>query len=328
VTGRQLDLFPARSPIGLAAEAAGLASLGRGMAPWVRLGTSSWSFPGWTGLVWDRPATPGQLSRYGLAAYARHPLLRTVGLDRTYYAPLDAAGFATLAEQTPADFRFLVKAPEDCTAPHFSNLERHGSRRGQRNARFLDAAWTTDVVVGPMRAGLAEQAGPLVFQFSPMPAAAVGGPERFAGRLHRFLGALPRGPVYAVEVRTPALLTRAYAAALADAGACHCLTAHPSMPDVETQAAAVALDAAPAVVVRWMLGRGLSYEAGVTRYRPFDRLVDPDPSTREAVARLCIVAASARRPAFVVVNNKAEGSAPCSVVRLAERVAALARGAA
>ena len=56
----------------------------------IRLGTSSWSFPGWTGLVFaprnGKPATEQVLARHGLPAYAAHPLLRTVSLDRTFYA--------------------------------------------------------------------------------------------------------------------------------------------------------------------------------------------------------------------------------------------------
>jgi hypothetical protein len=32
------------------------------------LGTSSWTLPGWKGLVYDREATPARLSREGLAA--------------------------------------------------------------------------------------------------------------------------------------------------------------------------------------------------------------------------------------------------------------------
>ncbi len=54
------------------------------LPPGLRLGTSSWSFPGWAGLVWANPAPPADLSRRGLPAYAAHPLLRAVSLDRSY----------------------------------------------------------------------------------------------------------------------------------------------------------------------------------------------------------------------------------------------------
>src|SRR5512135_3008193 len=65
-----------------------LRALGGRLPRDVRFGTSSWSFPGWTGLVYAREAGPDLLAREGLPAYARHPLFRTVGVDRTFYGPV------------------------------------------------------------------------------------------------------------------------------------------------------------------------------------------------------------------------------------------------
>jgi len=102
----QLDLFgstPAsRRSVGPAPQPDAIVDLGRRLPPDVRLGTSSWSFPGWGDLVWDREATPGALARGGLAAYAAHPLLRTVGLDRTYYGPMPREAMAALIAQERA----------------------------------------------------------------------------------------------------------------------------------------------------------------------------------------------------------------------------------
>lgn len=53
------------------------------LPPTVRLGTSSWSFPGWSGIVWDRRYDARTLAHHGLGAYGAHPLLRTVGVDVT-----------------------------------------------------------------------------------------------------------------------------------------------------------------------------------------------------------------------------------------------------
>ena len=54
------------------------------------LGTSSWTFPGWKGLVWEGDYSDAQLSKHGLASYAQHPLFRCVSLDRAFYRPLTA----------------------------------------------------------------------------------------------------------------------------------------------------------------------------------------------------------------------------------------------
>ncbi len=290
----------------------------------LRMGTSSWSFPGWRGIVYGENATPARLARTGLAAYARHPLLRCVSIDQTYYAPIPREDFAAYAAQVDDGFRFVVKAPEAAMLARFPDHERYGAQRGTASPCFLDAAWVTDVLVGPACEGLGAKLGVVLFQLPPQPAWAPGGRERFAERLHRFLDALPRGPLYAVELRNERLLGASYAAALAAARAVHCLNVHPTMPDVELQDAAVGVVAGgPALVVRWMLGHAQRYEEARERYRPFATLVDPDPETREAVARLCTSALALGKPAFVVANNKAEGSAPLTVLRLAERLAEL-----
>jgi hypothetical protein len=57
------------------------------------------------------------------------------------------------------------------------------------------------------------------------------------------------------------------------------------------------------------------------RYQPFGRLVDEDPGVRGTVADLVRDAARAGRPAFVIANNKAEGSAPLTLVALARAIA-------
>ncbi len=81
---QQFELRPAPLP-------SELQSVAQSLPETIRLGTSSWSFPGWDGLIYERPTPQTQLSREGLTVYSQHPLLRTVGVDRTYYRPMTAA---------------------------------------------------------------------------------------------------------------------------------------------------------------------------------------------------------------------------------------------
>jgi uncharacterized protein YecE (DUF72 family) len=323
----QLDLFeaaPVEKPTQVVASAAvspELMTLRQRLPSNLYLGTSSWAFAGWRGLVFAPDAAENQLARHGLAAYAQHPLLRTVGIDRTYYAPLPAADFATYAAAVPDDFRFLVKAHELCTLASFRPTGRYAHRSGEHNELFLQPAYATDHIVGPYIEGLEAKAGPLLWQFPPQNVPALGGAQRFAERLFAFLQALPRGPLYAIELRNRELLTPSYAAALADAGAVHCLNVHPTMPPIHEQHRLVRSTSTPALVIRWMLHPRHRYEAAKVRYQPFNRIVDDDPLHRDAIATLCLDATAAGRAAFVIVNNKAEGSAPLTVCRLAERLA-------
>ena len=123
-----------------------------------------------------------RLADRGLPAYASHPLHRAVEIDRTYYEAPAAQFFRGLAEEVPDDFRFLVKAHEECTVFRFPTHARYGKRRGELNGRFLDAAYATDAVVGPTVEGLGDKAGPLLFQFPPAAARRARGLRRSAAR--------------------------------------------------------------------------------------------------------------------------------------------------
>ena len=292
----------------------------------LRLGTSSWTFPGWKGLVYDRETKPSVLSEHGLAAYGQRPLFRTVGVDRTFYKPEPASLYRRYADAVPADFRFLVKAAEDCTLARYPDIARYGKRAGEKNDRFLDPTWATDHVVGPWAEGLRDKAGPLLFQLPPQNPAAFGGPRHFATLVHRFFDALPPPPptgFYALEVRNPELLTPTLGTALTMHGAVPALVLHPRMPDLRSQWARLRMPKEGPVVVRWMLQRGLDYETARKRFAPFDTLAAPDDRSRDTLARLARAMDEAQRPTWIIVNNKAEGSSPLSVRRLAAAIAGL-----
>ena len=341
--GGQLSLFgddpgrdaPARSarvlPAAVPPEVCALAAV---LPPAIRLGTSSWSFSGWTGLVYaaatsGRPHGEAALARAGLAAYAAHPLLRAVSLDRTFYAPLSAEEFARYAAQVPDDFRFIVKAPAAFTDPV---VRQHGSGMAARdNPTFLDAAAAAAAFVQPARAGLGPKAGPLVFQFPPLGRRLLADAPRVTARIAAFMTMLVRGhasggPPLAVEVRDPELCTAEMAAALRDAGVVPCLAIHARMPPAAEQAAVYGLDQESCrwpIVARWNLHAGRAYAEARADYFPFDRLVEEDEPTRAAVADLAARSTARGRAVFVTINNKAEGSAPLSVLRLGEAIAAI-----
>jgi uncharacterized protein YecE (DUF72 family) len=313
---QQLGLFgseasePAEAALRPAAVSEELSELADRLPEGLRLGTSSWSFPGWRGIVWEgqgRAPSRQRLARAGLAAYAQHPLFRSVGLDRTYYGPISREAFARYAEDVPAGFRFLVKAHDALVRPETKH--------------FLDAEHAEAQVIDPCVEGLGpEKAGPLVFQFPPLDLRSLGGVAAFTDRLHAFLSCLPVGPLYAVELRNRELADREVYAAVRDAAAVPCFNLHPRMPPLGRQLESQGPELPETVVVRWMLHSGYQYEAARSRYAPFDRLVDPDPDSRDAVAALALDAARCGRDVFVIANNKAEGSAPLTLEALAQRI--------
>lgn len=317
---KQLSLFSAEPapedtraivrPVGHDAATAALANQ---LPSGLRMGTSSWSFPGWSGLVYEGDHSATRLSRHGLTAYSAHPLFRTVGLDRTYYGPIDAEAFARIARQVPGDFRFLVKAHEYLTLRQFPSHRRYGRRAGKPNPFFLDASYANSEVIAPAVDGLGDKLGVLLLQFAPQN---LGRAFPFAERLTRFLSRLPSDVHVSVEPRTRSILGREYVECLERTGASHTLVVHPSMPSVTTQFALVRHLEGP-VVIRWMLRPDRHYVEAREEFAPFDRLAAPDVGTRRELVEIIEACAASRREILLIANNKAEGSSPLSLACLA-----------
>jgi uncharacterized protein YecE (DUF72 family) len=253
-----------------------------------------------------------------LTAYASHPLLGAVGVDKTFYRPAPAAEFARLGAQVGAGFRFLVKAHRDCTTVF--RRDPSDPRRVVRNPRFLSAEYAADAVVAPAVEGLGAQLGVLLFQFPPEGAFEGRGAPRLRERIATFLGALPRGVPYAFELRNRGVLSADYGAMLREHGAAHGYCVHPSMPSLTEQHALLGSGATRPRVLRWMLGHGRAYEEAKERYAPFSDLRDPAPGVRREIVELLGPSSDDRgaHACIVIVNNKAEGCSPRSLVALAQ----------
>lgn len=301
-------------------------TLAKSLPQHLRIGTSSWSVPGWDGLVWDGQYTESNLSRYGLTAYHKHPLFRTVSVDRGFYRPMNVMQFAEYASQVNQDFRFMVKAPSLVT----DALVRDESGRGMRpNANFLNAADAVQMFVEPALEGLGYKLGALVFQISPLPNSWFMRMPELIHRLHQLLKAIPAfrhiAPdcVVAVEVRDREWLTPQFVETLRDTGATYCMGLHAKMPTINEQLPILrALWPGP-LVCRWNLNPvngAYGYEDATQVYSPYNRMIDPDVDTRTRLAKVIAGTAGAGQNVYVSVSNKAEGSAPLSIIELVKSV--------
>jgi uncharacterized protein YecE (DUF72 family) len=322
----QLDLFgdahPERAAAALDPAAEALAAvhreaadLARRIPSRVRFGTSSWSFPGWKGLVYSSGATETSLAREGLREYAQHPLLRTVGIDRSYYAPIPDEDLRRYASQLPAGFLACAKAPALVTS-----AEPPG-RDGGANPEFMSAPRLIDELLAPFERSFATHAGPFILEFPPVRAAAGIDSRMFVGALDRLLGALPPRFRYAVEIRNRHFLTPDYARVLATHGAGHVYNYWSAMPMPGDQTAIVPPESLPFAVVRLLLAPGTWYDDQRTRFRPFNRIVAEDGTMRAQAVSIARRVAAMDRDAFLLVNNKAEGSSPLTVMGLARLLA-------
>ena len=121
----------------------------------VYVGTSSWKYEGWLGLIYapERYMTRGKVSRAKfeatcLAEYAE--TFKTVCADAGYYQFPSAKMLDGYFSQVPSDFKLSIKVTEDITVKQFPDLPRYGRRAGQANERFLDADLFISSFLGPL----------------------------------------------------------------------------------------------------------------------------------------------------------------------------------
>ncbi|MCA9612444.1 MAG: DUF72 domain-containing protein [Sandaracinus sp.] len=318
----QLDLFAA-PPQEPARKDERLEELASRLPRNLRLGTSSWTFPGWAGLVYQR-RYPNNTTfvRESLGEYARYPLFRTVGMDRSHYAPVSERELRDYAALLPEGFACVTKVWSELSTP---------TLRGENgtplpNPRFLDVALFEQEVFRPTRRGFAAHQGPFVFQVPPVPA----GARAFADAVERFLSLAPRElapgrlATYAFELRDKRLLTRRYVEVLRAHGAAHVFNWWERMPSLSEQVERTGGLVGP-LVVRLLIPPGRRYADLKDAWAPFDRLVQPNAEMRREAVHLIRLAESVDVPAWILANNKAEGSSPLTLRALAELVAHPAR---
>ncbi|MDD9938996.1 MAG: DUF72 domain-containing protein [Myxococcales bacterium] len=318
---RQLDLFatppPAPPPMDARER---LEALAASMPPHLRFGTSSWTFPGWAGIVYEqRYASQQKFTRQSLAEYARHPLFRTVGIDRSYYAPLTEEELTHYATQLPEDFPCVSKVWSELSTLVFPKHARYGPLAGKENPRFLDVEEVSEEVLNPFERAFGGHTGPFLVEVAP-PGKHVD-VAAFEAAVERFLSNVRSGPRFSFELRDRRLLTSRYLAILREHGAAHTINLWTRMPGIAEQLAIDGVLTADFLVVRLMIPPGRTYEDERTRFDPFDRIVEPQPQVRTEVADLVRRTGELSRETFVLVNNKVEGSSPLTVHALAKQIA-------
>ena len=298
--------------------------LAQAVPDWIHLGPSTWTFPGWAGLVYAGRPSQSALVRSGLFACSRYPLFRTVGIDRSFYSPLTPEELSEYSKQLPPGFPCIAKMWDEVTTCVFPRHPRQGARAGLKNPRFLDGA-TAAEVIAPYLTHFADHLGAILFELSPSLPEDLPSPIEFARRLDVLLSMLPIGPRYAFELRNRDLLTPRYLDTLRAHGAAHVLSEWTAMPPLGEQLAIPNLITAPFAICRLSLPPGARYEERSAQMAPFDQLKDPRPPLRADLISLFRQCAKRQpeptRPVFVLFNNNVEGCSPLSVKALAREIA-------
>lgn len=284
----------------------------------VFLGTSSWKYPGWCGLVYEeqRYLTRNKFSEakfndHCLAEYAE--TFPTVCVDAGYYQFPRASTVEKLCAQVPAAFRFSFKVTDVITLKRFPNLPRFGTHAGTENRHFLDPDLFASAFLKPLEPHR-ENMGVLIFEFSQFHKADFAQGREFAAALDQFLGRLPAGWQYAVEIRNRSFLVPDYLQMLASHKVAHVFNSWTRMPALAEQVAMDGSSTADFQAARLLLEPGNTYESAVKSLQPYDRVQKPLPEVRKAAALLAARALTQPgRSSFLYVNNRLEGCSPQTI---------------
>ena len=278
-----------------------------------KFGTATWNYPGWRGIVYPAASPEKMSSAERLALYASSGRFQTVEADFTFYRPQTAAEWRRYGSALPRAFPVVSKVWEEITCERFPRIERHGSRGGEPNPHFLSVEAFRREVLGPAEEGFADHLGPFVFEFGRDARPTREKKERFRDGLRRFLAALPGEHRYAVEIRTREYLDAEHVALLRAHGVAPVLNWWTHMPELSGQFDVPGSADAPFYLARVLVAPGRPYEDAVKFFTPYDRIKEEHPEMRRDAVRIAGEAEARRKEFFLIVNNRAEGSAPYTI---------------
>jgi uncharacterized protein YecE (DUF72 family) len=168
-----------------------------------RIGTTSWKFPSWDGLVYSAPRGIDYLAEYS-------KLYDTVEVDQWFWSLFGtdrvrlpaASDVESYRAAVPDHFRFSVKVPNAITLTHFYRKSKSDPLKP--NPWFL----STDLFRRFLSSiePLSDVLGPLMFQFEYLGRQKMPSQGQFEDRFGAFVAGLPAGVQYALEIRNPQLL--------------------------------------------------------------------------------------------------------------------------
>lgn len=293
----------------------------------VYIGTSSWKYEGWLNQLY----TPGRYEYRGKVATKRFErdclteyaeVFKTVCVDAAYYTFPRREYLQGLADQVPDDFRFGFKVTDDITLKKFPNQPRHGAKAGQMNADFLNADLFATAFLGPCEE-IRSKVGVLMFEFSRFWPSDYEHGRDFVTDLDAFLGKLPKGWPYAIELRNKGWLVPDYFACLAHHGVVHVFNSWDAMPSVTEQMSLTGSVTNPGLLAaRFLLKPGRKYEDAVKSFNPYKETKEVNDEARKAIAQLIKLALTATGGnlvrALIFINNRLEGNALNTIAAVLE----------
>ena len=283
----------------------------------LRIGTCSWKFPSWEGLVYSAPQGINYLQEYAQQ-------YDTVEIDRWFWSLFgqDSIGLPKPADveryrrAVPDDFAFTVKAPNSITLTHL--YRKRKSDPLVENPHFLSPSLLRAFL--SLLDPLGETLGPVMFQFGYLNKKMVASQEAFQTLLQAFSDQMPAGHRYGVEVRNAQYMNRSHFEFLLRNELSPVLLEGYWMPPItEVYRDWGDLIAQHDVVVIRLLGPD---RKGIERQtdKRWNRIVAPKDQELSAIVEMTEDLLARGVSVYLNVNNHYEGSAPLTIERIRSRL--------
>ncbi len=265
------------------------------------IGTCSWNYPSWVGLVYSRPSPTA--AGY-LREYARR--FRTAEIDSWFYKVPERREVLDYLDAAGGDLRFTVKVPEEISLTHRRGrgpsglVPNPGFLSRSLFARFLDR-------IEPML----PRVDALMLEFEYLSREKMGSARAFMDALGAFAEGMPPGLPLAVETRNKDYLSGEYFGFLRSRGLAHVFSEKIYMPHVYEVFERFPESASGTSVIRLLGGDRREMEARTGE--KWDRIVEERPD-KERIARMSREIQYRGGKLVININNHYEGSAPLTAL--------------
>ena len=277
----------------------------------IRIGTCSWKYESWKGIIY-----PDKDKFNFLEEYSKH--FNTVEVDQWFWSLFEGkkvvlprqSDVKSYSSSVPDDFHFTIKVPNSITLTHFYNQNK--SAQLKSNPYFLSTDLFNQFIetLKPLEKNI----GVLMFQFEYLNKQKLSGLTEFIDRFDGFTNKLDKKFNYGIEIRNPNYIKKPFFDFLERNMISMVFLHGYYMPPVWQAFNDYKEKLVSPVVIR-LHGpdrSGIENKTG----NVWDKIVEPKDDDLEKVAEITNYLQSKKVDVYINVNNHFEGSAPLTINKL------------
>lgn len=276
----------------------------------LRIGTCSWKYDSWKGIVYSAKPQINYLSEYSTR-------YNTVEIDQWFWSLFedtiklpDETLVKEYNDSVPEDFKFTIKVPNSVTLTHY--YLQKSKPLSKINPNFLNPGLFHQFLktLEPMK----NKIGALMFQFEYLNKQKMNSEVEFIDRLELFIESIDRVYDYTIELRNPGYLNKYYFDFLNGHNLSHVLLEGYFMPSVKDIFDKFKDQIGNTIILR-LHGPDRKKIEEITE-GDWSRIVLPKDNKIEQLPSIINYFLEKKIDVYVNVNNHFEGSAPLTIKKL------------